>query len=100
MFKSLVAAASVAVCLTGNAFVTEAASAYTGCRTLSSGWEICTLDNGDYGSDRINVYKPNGELATKMTVICTGNGGNRWSASTDQPKADNQKLANWWCAKY
>ena len=100
MFKPLAAVASLAVCLTGNAFVTEAASAYTGCRTLPSGWEICTLDNGDYGSDRINVYKPNGEVATQMKVICTGGGGNRWSANTDQPKADNQKLANWWCANY
>ena len=99
MFKSLAAVAAVTVCLTGNVFVAEAARAGTRCVNPSENVTVCTADNGDYGNDLIQVWK-DGRLITDMKIICTGNGGNRWSAKTSAQKSDNQKLANWWCRNY
>ena len=97
--KNLVTAA-IAI---GSVFVIpEAAEAYTGCRWVN-GLELCTVDNGAGGRDRIAVYTPQGVNALTMNVVCTGNGGNRWESSSlrgEFTKSQLQNIANWWCADY
>ena len=93
-----VAAASIAVAGTATGSV-----AATGCRTLPSGWDICTIDRGDYGTDSIGVFNRNDAMVASMRVICTGNGGNRWSGQRDTrfvAYSDMQTIANWWCSGY
>ena len=101
MFKSIitaVATASIAV-----AGVATGAEAATGCNTLPSGWDICTIDRGDYGTDSIGVFKQNDVMVAQLSVICTGNGGHRWTGERDTryvAYSDMQAVATWWCANY
>ena len=99
MFKSiLTAVATASIALAG---FTTGAEARTRCHDIN-GYDLCTIDNGDYGTDALGVYH-NGNRLLTMNVICTGNGGNRWHANYDTrefTKANLQSLASWWCANY
>ena len=101
MFKSILSAAAAAsIDITGTGIGARAA---TGCFTLPSGWDVCTIDRGDYGTDSIGVFNNSDAMIAHMRVICTGNGGNRWSADRDTryvSYSDLQTVANWWCANY
>ena len=100
MFKSIMTAvAAAAIAVTGAPGV----EASTGCSTLRNGYTICTIDNGNYGTDAIGVWTPSDRKVAHMKVICTGNGGNRWSANRNSAYVsynDLQAVANWWCANY
>ena len=77
------------------------AQAATRCHDIN-GYDLCTIDNGDYGTDALGVYH-NGRRLMTMSVICTGNGGNRWQANYDTnefTKPQLQSLASWWCKSY
>lgn len=77
-----------------------AANAKDGCFTTSTNYTICTIDRGHSGSDAIGVWNQYDQKVAQMSVICTGNGGNRWSANTVNDRATMQALANWWCRNY
>ena len=100
MFKSIITAvAATAIAVAGNA---PAAVAGTGCVEMRNGWDVCTIDNGHYGTDAIGLFKYNTMVAS-MRVICTGNGGNRWSADRNTQYvsyADLKSVAAWWCDNY
>ena len=84
-------------------FTANTADASTGCFSLRNGYTICTIDNGDYGTDKIGVWTPSDRRVATMSVICTGNGGNRWSANRNSSYvnySDLTAIANWWCANY
>jgi len=101
MFKSIitaVATASIAV-----AGVATGAEAATGCTTLRDGYTVCTIDRGHSGSDAIGIFNRYDQMVARMSVVCTGNGGNRWSADRDTRYVTYSALqatANWWCANY
>ena len=101
MFKSIMSAvAAAAITVAGNA---PGAVAATGCFTLPSGWDVCTIDRGDYGTDSIGVFNNSDTMVASMRVVCTGNGGNRWSADRDTryvSYSDLSAVANWWCRNY
>lgn len=70
------------------------------CFTTRTDWAFCVRDNGDYGADRVAAVSPDGSSKTVLDIVCTGNGGNRWQSYGSLSKADNQDIANWWCANY
>ena len=94
-----IATALAAVTL-GAFFVPEAVSARTYCNTTSNGHTISRKDNGHSGSDYIMAWDRRGNLVADMSVICTGGGGNRWSAKSAYSKSEMQRLANSWCNNY
>lgn len=94
------AAAVAALTLVGNA---PGAVASTGCFTLPSGYDVCTINRGHAGTDSIGVWNTSDTMVAHMRVICTGNGGNRWEADRDTryvSYSDLQNVANWWCRNY
>ena len=101
MFKSIItAAAAASICV---AAAPMGADASTRCRTLPSGWDVCTIDRGHSGSDSIGVFNRADNMVAHMSVVCTGNGGNRWNGNRDTryvSYSEMQTLANWWCAGY
>ena len=94
-----IASALAAVAL-GTVGMPDSASARVHCSETSNGHTICRKDNGHSGSDYIMAWDRRGNLVTEMSVICTGGGGNRWTAKSSYPKYENQKLANSWCDNY
>ena len=94
--------AALTACMTiATGFAANPAEARTRCHDIN-GYDLCTIDNGDYGTDAIGVYHHGSRLLT-MNVICTGNGGNRWHANYDTrefTKSNLQNIANWWCKNY
>ena len=94
-----IASALAAVAL-GTVGMPEAASARVHCSETSNGHTICRKDNGHSGSDYIMAWNPAGTVVAEMSVICTGNGGNRWTARSAYSKSEMQKLANSWCDNY
>lgn len=101
MFKSIITAvATASVALAG---FSTGAEARSNCFTVRSGYDVCTIDNGHYGSDSIGIFNRNDRMVAFMKVICTGNGGNRWEGERDTAYIsynDMQSTANWWCANY
>ena len=98
-FKALVATAAIAAT---SIFAPAAVEARTQCHTLA-GFDVCYVDNGNYGTDAIGVFLPNGQRVAFMNVICTGGGGNRWEAERNTSYisyGDLEALANRWCSKY
>jgi aspartate oxidase len=93
-------AASLAAVALGTVGIAEDASARTRCHTTTTAHRICATDNGHSGTDYITAWNSSGTLVSQMSVICTGRGGNRWSATTSYSKSENQKLANAWCDGY
>ena len=73
-------------------------SAAAKCTTTTTGYTMCAEDNGHMGVDNITVWR--GSERTNMKVLCTGGGGNQWSANSNMSKAMNQVIANMWCDKY
>lgn len=94
-----IASALAAVAL-GTVGMPDDASARTRCYTTSTAHRICATDNGHSGTDYITAWNPQGTVVSQMSVICTGRGGNRWSATSSYSKYENQKLANSWCDAY
>ena len=94
-----IASALAAVAL-GSFAAPEAVNARTFCNTTSNGHTICRKDNGHSGSDFIRVWNPSGTVIADMSVICTGGGGNRWTAKSSYSKSEMQRLANSWCDNY
>ena len=92
-------AAATAVAAT-SIVATPAVEARENCFTTSTGWGICTRDNGRMGVDRLAAVSPDGSRRTVIDVLCTGNGGNRWESYGHLSKSANQYLANWWCADF
>jgi len=70
------------------------------CFTTRTDWAFCVRDNGRMGVDRVAAVSPDGSRKTVIDVLCTGNGGNRWESYGHLDKAENQAIANWWCANY
>jgi len=98
-FKTLLASAAIAVI---GLVATEAGYARTSCNTVA-GFDVCYVDNGNYGTDAIGVFLPNGQNVAYMNVICTGGGGNRWEADRNRQYisyGDLEALANRWCSNY
>ena len=101
MFTNPVASFLTTVALAGACLVTgNAANAADGCATTSTGYTICTIDRGHSGSDAIGVWNQYDQKVAQMSVVCTGNGGNRWTARSSESRATMQALANWWCRNY
>lgn len=98
-FKALVATAAIAAT---SIFAPAAVEARTHCNTVA-GFDVCYIDNGNYGTDKIGVFLPNGQNVAFMSVICTGGGGNRWEADRNRQYisyGDLEALANRWCRNY
>ena len=79
----------------------EAAARFR-CADIARGWELCSIDRGHAGTDSVGYFR-NGEMVGYLDVICTGNGGNRWSGNRDTRYVsyqDMQNAANWWCRNY
>lgn len=94
-----IASALAAVAL-GTFGIAEGASARVNCSETSNGHTICRKDNGHSQADAIIAWNPSGTLVAEMSVICTGRGGNRWTARSVYSKSEMQKLANSWCDNY
>ena len=67
------------------------------CEKTSTNWDFCYEDSGNLGTDILTLSNPNGDEITKMEVVCTGGGGNRWESYGNFSKEENQWLANHWC---
>jgi len=101
MIKSLLAA-SIALGTLAVGSVISAPNAHAaGCSHTSTGWTICSRDNGRMGIDRIGMVGPQGQEGG-MSILCTGNGGNRWQArgNSGMTRSHYQSMANHWCANY
>lgn len=103
-FKNIAAAAAIATATlcTVDAVAALGAKANTRCTTLA-GYDVCYIDNGNYGADKIGVFLPNGQNVAFMSVICTGGGGNRWEGDRNTSfisYGDMKALADTWCANY
>ena len=75
------------------------AQARTQCYDYPQEVTVCTKDNGDYGSDLIGIYTPDGR-ESYMDIICDGSGGNRWQAKGFMTQGYYQNVANDWCDDY
>lgn len=100
MFNKLVGAASaLSIAVMGAVSAPAQAYAGDGCYTARNGYYVCRVDNGDYGADWLGAVSPDGR-STRMNVVCTGGGGNRWRANGSFSRTENQALASWWCQNY
>ena len=76
--------------------------ASTRCKDLGGGVDMCFQDNGRMGTDMIGIWI-DGKNISVIEVLCTGNGGNRWSAQTKKNTLSYstiQNVANNWCRNY
>lgn len=70
------------------------------CSRTTTNWMWCTQDNGDFLPDVLQMTSPDGSKSTKITVLCTGDGGNRWESYGNMTKEQNRVLSNYWCENY
>ena len=70
------------------------------CSRTSTNWMFCSQDNGDFRPDVLTLTSPDGSDRTRLTVICTGGGGNRWESYGNFSKQENQDVVSHWCEDY
>ena len=95
---SMIKQIAIAVAAATTLFAAAPAMASTPRYWSFAGHDGTAVDNGSGRYDYLTLSGAAGR--TQIKVLCTGNGGNEWSAWGTTNQGFNQAAANQWCSSY